>query len=123
MATGKNSTAPSTKLKIGDTVMVIAGGSGKKRENKGKTGKILRFTKKADRVYVEGLNFIAKHVKAKTPSEKSEKIVIEGSIHISNLMFFAEAIKKPVRLKSKILADGKKVRGFMNPNSNEFIQV
>lgn len=113
-----------TSLKKGDTVMVIAGGSGKKRENKGKVGKLLRFVgDENERVIVEGINFIAKHQKAKGPGTEAGKIVREGSVHISNVMYYVEALKKPVRLKHKKLKDGKKVRGYLNPKSKEFVQI
>lgn len=111
-------------LKKGDQVMVIAGGHDKKRPNKGKIGKILRFAgTNGDRVVVEGVNFVTRHVRATRPEDKAGKIQREGSIHISNVMFYAEKIKQPVRLKSKLLADGKKVRGYLDPKTKEFVQV
>lgn len=111
-------------LKKGDLVMVIAGGHEKKRPNKGKIGKILRFTgTQGDRVVVEGINMITRHVRQTRPEEKAGKIQREGSIHISNVMFYAEKIKQPVRLKTKLLSDGKKVRGYSDPTTKEFVQI
>lgn len=113
-----------TALKIGDQVMVIAGGSGEKRPNKGKIGKILRFAgSKSERVVVEGVNLMTKHKRQTTMQDKAEKILVESAIHISNVMFYAEKIKAPVRLKFDFLEDGKKVRGFVDPKSKKFTQV
>ena len=113
-----------SKLKAGDTVMIIAGGSGDKRPNKGKTGTIREFVgKKGDRAVIDGQNLFTKHEKQKSPEEPGGKIQKEGSIHISNLMYYVDKIKKPVRLKSKLLDDGTKVRGYLDPKKKEFIQV
>ena len=45
------------KLKSGDKVIVIAG------KDKGKKGKILKVDLKSNRVIVEGVNMVSKHVK------------------------------------------------------------
>jgi len=111
-----------TSLKVGDTVMVIAGGSGDKRNNKGKKGKILKFVGK-DRVIVEGVNFTVKHQKATSANKPAERIVKEGPIHISNVMYYAEKANRPVRLCKKVLADGTKVRGYMDRQTKEFVQI
>ncbi len=111
-----------TSLKVGDTVMVIAGGSGKKRENKGKTGKILKFVGK-DRVIVEGLNFMVKHQKQSGPTKPAQRLVKEGAMHISNVMYYVQKIEKTVRISKKFLEDGKKVRGYMDPTTKDFVQI
>lgn len=111
-------------LKKGDIVMVIAGGSAEKRANKGKTGRILGFVgKERDRALVEGLNLIKRHQRPTAPGKPSGIISKESGIHLSNLMFFAEKISKPVKLRFRILADGKKVRGYTDPASSDFVQL
>lgn len=117
-----------TNLKVGDTVMVIAGGSGEKRANKGRTGKISAFVgKNKDRVIVEGVNYVSKHKRQTSMQDKATIIQIEAPIHISNVMYYVDKIAKPVRLKIKFLEDGKKVRGYINPEGKkgeqEFVQV
>lgn len=116
--------AVSTALKVGDTVMVIAGGNKHKRPNVGKIGKITSFTGFGrDRVIVEGVNMVTKHKRQTNPQDKAAKITIPASIHISNVMFYAEKIAKPVRLKVQSLKDGKKARGYVNPEDKKFIEV
>ncbi|MCB9029823.1 MAG: 50S ribosomal protein L24 [Deltaproteobacteria bacterium] len=111
-----------TKLKVGDTVMIISGGNKNKRPNKGKTGKILRFAG-LDKVVVEGLNMITKHEKPAGPEKPGGRIEKEGPLHISNVMYFAEKAGEPVRLSYSFLEDGTKVRGYNNPKDGKFIQV
>lgn len=113
-----------TQIKKGDLVMVISGGHKEKRPIKGKVGRVLGFVgDKGDRVIVEGLNLFVRHKRAQGPDRSSEIVRKEGSIHISNVMFYAEKIKKPVRIKHALLADGKKVRGYTDPESKEFVQI
>lgn len=113
-----------TALKKGDLVMVIAGGHKTKRPNKGKIGKIVGFAGKAkDRVLVEGVNMVKRHQKQTMPGKAYGIIQKEGGIHLSNVMYYVEKLKKPVRLKSSVLSDGKKVRGYMDPESKKFVQV
>lgn len=110
-----------TSLRAGDVVMVIAGGNKKKGKTlKGQTGKILRFLPKRNRVVVEGLNLVKRHKRAMTSNEQSGVITKEGSIDISNVMFYSEELKRPVRLKSKALEDGRKVRGYIHPKTKKF---
>lgn len=113
-----------TCLKKGDTVMVIAGGNKKKgKVLKGQIGKILKFVPSRHRVVVEGLNMIVRHKRATRPGESSGQIRKEGSVHISNVMFYAEELKKPVRIRFKQLDGGKKVRGYTNPKTKAFEQI
>jgi large subunit ribosomal protein L24 len=90
-------------VKKNDLVMVTAG------KDKGKTGKVLRIVKKKDRLIVEKINMIKRHVK---PSQKSKGGIMEreNPIHLSNVMIYCEKCSKPVRTGKKVLEDGRKVR-------------
>ncbi len=113
-----------TCLKKGDPVMVISGGNKKKgKVLKGQVGKILRFVPSRHRVVVEGLNIVVRHKRAARPGEASGQIRKEGSVHISNVMFYAEQFKKPVRIRFKVLENGNKVRGYTNPKTKAFEQI
>ena len=111
-----------TDLRKGDLVMVIAGGNKKKRPNKGKVGKIVRFVG-SDRVVVEGVNLITRHQRQTGPNQPGGKIQKEAALHISNVMFYAEKFKRPVRLKHKTLENGSRVRGYLNPESKQFEEI
>lgn len=112
-------------LKKGDTVMIISGGNKNKKPLKGKIGKIARFVgANKDRVVIEGLNMVTRHTRPTAPNKPSGKVQKEAPIHVSNVMYYAEKFKKPVRIKHKMLEDGRKVRGFTSPeNKKDFVQI
>jgi large subunit ribosomal protein L24 len=90
-------------VKRGDTVTVTTG------KDKDKTGKVLKVDTDKSAAIVEGLNVVKRHTRARgnQPGSLVEK---EAPIHISNVMLFCEKCDKPVRAKSSLLEDGKKVR-------------
>ena len=90
-------------VKKNDTVIVTVG------KDKGKTGKVLRINQKTDRLIVEKVNIIKRHVR---PSQKSKGGIMEreNPIAVSNVMIYCEKCSKPVRVGNKLLEDGKKVR-------------
>ena len=119
-----------TALRRGDLVIVISGGNKSKRPIKGKTGRIVRFVgTDRSRAIVEGLNMVVRHQRAKGPGTTAGRIQKEAPIHVSRLMFYDEKLKRPVRLRSKVLEGtsaskkGRKVRGYINPETKEFTQV
>ncbi len=67
-------------VKTGDEVVVIAG------NEKGKRGKILQVQRKQNRVLVEGLRIIKKHVRKNQENPEGAIVEREGPIHISNVM-------------------------------------
>jgi large subunit ribosomal protein L24 len=92
-----------TRLKKGDTVVVITGRS------KGVVGEILEIN--GNRVYVKGANLIKKTVRPNQNMPKGGIITTEGSIHISNVMIYNKKINKGDRIGVKFV-NGKKVRYF-----------
>jgi large subunit ribosomal protein L24 len=69
------------KIKRNDQVIVIAG------KDKGKKGRVLRVITDKNRVLVEGVGLIKKHVKANPQQNTAGGIVTqEAPIHISNVM-------------------------------------
>jgi large subunit ribosomal protein L24 len=104
--------------------MVIAGGNKHKRVLKGQVAKIKQIVgAKGDRVVLEGLNLFVKHKKATAPGEEGGKIQVERSVHISNVMYYVEKLKRPVRLIKSVLTDGKRVRGYKDPSTKQFVQL
>ena len=79
------------KLKKGDKVVVIAG------SNKGKEGKITKVLE--DKVIVEGVNMIKKHLKPKNNNGTGEIVSVEAPIHASNVMIIYPKTKKPTKIK------------------------
>ncbi|MEI6517604.1 MAG: 50S ribosomal protein L24 [bacterium] len=121
----KEKTKPTpTTLRKGDLVMVIAGGNKTKRPIKGKVAKIKEIVgAKNDRVILDGLNIFTRNKKATKPGEEGGKVQVEKSVHISNVMYYVEQLKKPVRLVRSTSADGKRVRGYKDPSSKIFVAL
>ena len=67
-------------IKKNDTVFVISG------SERGKSGKVLRVDRKANRVYVQGLNMQKKTVRRSQEKPQGGIMDVEGPIHISNVM-------------------------------------
>jgi large subunit ribosomal protein L24 len=92
---------PKLHIKKGDTVMVIAGNA------KNKTGKVIKVLVEKQRVVVEGLNMVKKHMKPTAESPQGGIIEKEGSIHISNVMPLDPKTGKPTRIGRKLNEKGK----------------
>jgi large subunit ribosomal protein L24 len=91
------------KIKKGDTVKVIAGG------NKGKTGTVMQVLRKDDRVLVESVNIVTKHVKPSPTNPQGGIEKKEAPIHISNVMLM-DAAGNTTRVGRRRGDDGKLVR-------------
>ena len=76
------------KVKVGDTVRVIAG------KDKGKEGKIIKTFKSENHVVVEGLNIVKRHSKPRTTEDKGGIIEIEAPIHVSNVKVLDSNVKE-----------------------------
>ena len=90
-------------IKKGDTVVVIAGA------DKGKTGTVLRVLQDKDRVVVEGINRISKHVRPSQKNPQGGRILKDAPIHLSNVMPVDPATGKGTRVRFE-LRDGRKHR-------------
>ena len=75
------------KVKVGDNVKVIAG------KDKGKTGRVIKTLKKDNKVVVEGINIIKKHVKPNRMNEVGSIQEMEAPIHVSNVKVIEETKK------------------------------
>ncbi|MCT4662337.1 MAG: 50S ribosomal protein L24 [Tissierellales bacterium] len=91
-------------IKKNDTVVIIAG------KDKGKKGKVLACYPKKNRVLVEGVNMMTKHVKPSAQMQQGGLVHQEGPIHASNVMVWSEKDKQGVRVGTKVLENGDKVR-------------
>ena len=75
-------------IKVGDNVRVITG------SNKGKEGKVLKVLRKDNRVIVDGVNIVKKHVKPNRTNETGGILETEAPIHISNVKVLDKTSKK-----------------------------
>ena len=83
------------KIRKGDTVVVLAG------KNKGSVGKVMRVIPLADKVVVEGVNVVAKHVKPSMADPNGGINRFEAPIHVSNVAIQDPSTGKPTRVGFK----------------------
>lgn len=100
------------KVRSGDQVQVMAG------KDRGKRGRVLRVEPKRERVYVEGLNMVKRHMRPRESSGAANQNVgaqlggvveREGPIHASNVMLIDPKDNKPTRVGIE-REDGKRFR-------------
>jgi len=91
------------KIQKDDKVILIAG------KDKGKIGTVKKL--QGDMAIVDGVNMVTHYVK------RDQQRGIEGAlkkkeapVHVSNLAYYDEKAKKPVKIGVKVLSDGKKIR-------------
>ena len=94
------------KIKKGDMVQVIAG------KDKGAQGRVIEAYPKRERVLVEGVNRVKKHV-ANSYNERGAEsggiVTQEAPIHVSNVMV-VDSEGTPTRVGYRFDENGKKVR-------------
>lgn len=94
------------KIRKGDDVIVLAG------KDKGRRGTVLRVFPD-NRVLVEGINIIKKHVRPNPNTGESGGIVEkEAPLQISNVAIFNPQTNKADRVGFRVLEDNRKVRVF-----------
>ena len=91
------------KIKKGDNVVVIAGA------DKGKTGKVLRVLPDKDKVVVEGIARVWKHVKPSQRYPQGGRIQKDAPIHVSNVQIVDPTSGKGTRVRFEV-RDGVKHR-------------
>lgn len=89
------------KIKRDDLVKVIAG------KDRNKQGKVLHIDTKNNKVTVEGVNMITKHVKPSAGNQQGGIVQKEAAFDISNVMLVVNGTATRVGFEVK---DGKKVR-------------
>ena len=83
------------KVKVGDNVKILAG------KDKGKTGRIIKTLRKDNKVVVEGINMIKKHVKPNRMNEVGSIVDVEAPIHVSNVKVVEETAKEAKKAPAK----------------------
>jgi large subunit ribosomal protein L24 len=90
------------RLQRGDLVRVTRG------NDKGKQGRVKRVLAETNKVVVEGVNLVKRHMKA-TAQRAGGILEIEAPLQASNVMPIDPQTGKPTRVRVKV-QDGKKVR-------------
>jgi len=89
------------KIRKGDLVQVISGPTEERGGSRGKQGRVIRVIAGTDRVVVEGVNFVTKHVKV-GQTQRGTKTggieTMEAPIHVSNVALVDPETKLPARV-------------------------
>ncbi|TXH00873.1 MAG: 50S ribosomal protein L24 [Candidatus Moraniibacteriota bacterium] len=80
------------KIKKGDQVQILSG------KDRGKRGTVVLVLPQEDRVVVEGVNIMKRHTRAKSDTEKGERIEKPAPLHVSNVMLVDKETGKPTRV-------------------------
>jgi large subunit ribosomal protein L24 len=93
------------KIKKGDLVQVITGRTQARGGDRGKQGKVIDVLVEQNRVIVEGINYVTKHVRV-GQSQRGTKTggieTVEAPIHISNVAVVDPSTKKPTRVGHRV---------------------
>ena len=93
------------RLKREDTVQVLRG------KDQGKRGKVLRVLTADNRVLVEGVNRVKRHLKAGAQGARQAGIITqEMPMDSSKVMLVCPSCNRPARVSIQVLADGTKAR-------------
>ena len=98
-------------FKKGDKVIVIAGSS------KGKEGQITNVLRAENKVVIEGVNIVKKHMKGNGQTAGSI-VEMEAPINASNVMMIDPKTKKRTRIGHTVDKKGKKIRVAKKSNEN-----
>ena len=97
------------RIRRDDTVRIISG------KDRGRTGRVKSVDPKKQKVYVEGVNIVKRHIKPRTlrDTQRAQElggiVEMEGPIHISNVMLIDPSSGEPTRVGVK-REDGKRTR-------------
>ncbi|MDZ4044556.1 MAG: 50S ribosomal protein L24 [Rhodoglobus sp.] len=102
-------------IRKGDLVQVISGPTPERGGDRGKQGRVIGVLADKDRVIVEGVNYVTKHVKV-GQTQRGTKTggieTMEAPIHVSNIALVDPDTKLPARVGYRVETDdrGKTVR-------------
>jgi len=80
------------KIKKGDKVLIIGG------KDRTKIGQVLKVLPKNNKLIIEGLNLVTRHIKPRKSGEKGQKLKIPSPIDVSNVKIICPKCKKPTRI-------------------------
>jgi large subunit ribosomal protein L24 len=95
-------------IKKGDLVQLISGRSQARGGDRGKQGRVLEVQVEKNRVVVEGLNYVTKHVRVGQTQRGTKTGGIEtqeAPIHISNVQLVNPDTKQPARVGFTVVKD------------------
>ena len=92
------------RLQRGDTVVVISG------KYKGKHGRVKKVMVDDDKVIIEGINLVKRHMRPNPRNQQGGILEKEAPLHACKVMPVDPKTKKPTRIKIKVDENGLKTR-------------
>ena len=89
------------KIRKGDNVVMLGG------KDKGKKAKVILVFPELDKVVVDGLNLIKKHLRAKKQGQKGQIVSKERAVSVSSVALVCKSCSKQTRLGFKIDGENK----------------
>ena len=89
-------------IKTDDIVKIISG------EDKGAEGKVLRILRETDKVLVEGVNRVYRHVRRSQKNPQGGRLSKEMPVSVSNVMLICKSCGQPSRTGVRFADDGAK---------------
>ncbi len=91
------------KIRTGDEVLVTNG------RNKGQRGTVRVNVIEKDRIVIEGVNIVKKHIK-RGRARQAGIVEVEAPLNVSNVMLVCPNCKQPTRVGIRADANGKNER-------------
>lgn len=92
------------KIKVNDQVKIITG------KERGKTGKVVQVFPGAQKVVVEGLNKMKRHLRPRAKSERGQVLELAAPLHVSNVLLVCPRCQRATRVGKTLEAGAKKRR-------------
>ena len=84
------------------------------KEEKGSVARVLKVITETDRIIVEGVNYVYRHVRRSQKNPQGGRVAKEAAVHVSNVMLFCAKCGGPTRVGTKVTvksdASGKRRR-------------
>jgi large subunit ribosomal protein L24 len=91
------------KIRKNDLVEVISG------DHKGEQGRVLRLVPEKDRVVIEGVNLVYRHLRPSRSNPQGGRIRKEASVHISNVLPVDPKTARGSRVHFETQIEGRKI--------------
>ena len=90
------------KIKVNDKVKILRG------KDRGKEGKVIQVFPEAEKLVVEGVNIMKKHMRPRRQGEKGQTIELSAPLHLSKVSLLCPKCGRSGRVGSKLEAGAKK---------------
>lgn len=91
------------KIKKNDLVLIVRG------KDRKRTGKVIKALPKENKVVIEGLNLVKKHIRPRRQGEKGKIVEVPRPIYVSNVKIICPKCGDATKIGYNIV-DGKKKR-------------